>query len=181
VPDTHDTGRQGVRSKGFPAVATRESRVLVLGTLPGPESLRQQQYYAQPRNAFWRIMGDLFGAGPDEPYERRMKILKENRVALWDVCASANRKGALDAAIRPTSIVVNDFTQFFRTHRQVQLICCNGQKAAQLYRRKVQPTLPEKWRSLQPAVLPSTSPAYAAMSYAEKLKRWEIVRREAGR
>ena len=172
----HDTG-QGVRSEGFPAVATRDSRVLVLGTLPGPESLRQRQYYAQPRNVFWRIIGELFGAGPDISYARRLRILKQSRVALWDVCASAYREGALDAAIQPGSIVVNDFARFFRTHPQVQLICCNGQKAAQLYRRKVQPTLPEKWRSLQPVVLPSTSPAYAAMSYAEKLERWETVRR----
>ena len=170
-----------MRSEGFPAVATSESRVLVLGTLPGPESLRQRQYYAQPRNAFWRIIGELFGAGPDEPYARRLKRLKESRVALWDVCASAYREGALDAAIRPDSIVVNDFTRFLRAHPRVQLICFNGQTAEKLYRQRVMSGMPESMQGIRRQVLPSTSPAYAAMSYANKLKRWEIVRREAGR
>jgi len=68
-----------LESRGFPPVATRDARVLILGTLPGPESLRQQQYYALPRNAFWRIMGDLFGAGPGESYPRRLKILKHKK------------------------------------------------------------------------------------------------------
>ena len=155
--------------------------MLVLGTLPAPESLRQQQYYAQPRNAFWRIMGELFGAGPDVPYERRLKLLKENRVALWDVCASAYREGALDAAIRPASIMVNDFTRFFRTHPQVQLICFNGKTAEKLYRQRVIAGLSESARAVAQKALPSTSPAYAAMGYAEKLTRWQVVRREAGR
>jgi len=170
-----------VRSEGFPAVTTRKSRVLILGTLPGPESLRQRQYYAQPRNAFWSIMGELFEAGPGEPYARRLKLLRERRVALWDVCASAYRQGALDAAIRPDSIVVNDFARFFLAHPRVQCIFFNGQTAGKLFRQRVIPRMPESVQAIQRQVLPSTSPAHAAMSYANKRKRWEIVRREAGR
>lgn len=168
-------------SRGFPPVATRDARVLILGTLPGPESLRQQQYYALPRNAFWRIMGDLFGAGPGESYPRRLKILKQNRVALWDVCAAAYREGALDAAIRGESVVTNDFAAFFRSHPRIQLVCFNGQTAAELYRRRVLPGLPESLQRMRREILPSTSPAHAAMSYERKLERWEVVRRESGR
>jgi hypoxanthine-DNA glycosylase len=168
-------------SRGFPPVATRDARVLILGTLPGPESLRQQQYYALPRNAFWRIMGDLIGAGPGEPYPRRLKILRQNHVALWDVCASAYREGALDAAIRGKSVVPNDFERFFRSHPRIQLICFNGQTAAELYRRLVLPGLPEPLQGMRREILPSTSPAFAAMSYERKLERWEVVRRESGR
>jgi hypoxanthine-DNA glycosylase len=155
--------------------------VLILGTLPGPESLRLRQYYAHERNAFWRIMGALLGAGPDVPYERRLMILEEGRVALWDVCASAYRPGALDAAIHKDSIVMNDFAAFFRAHPRIRMVCCNGKKAAELYRRRVLPTLPDPLRQLRLEVLPSTSPAYAAMSLAQKLERWKIVRREANR
>ena len=72
--------------------------------MPGPESLQQQQYYAQPRNAFWRIMGELVGARPELSYSRRLELLIEQRIALWDVCAAAERVGALDAAIRRASV-----------------------------------------------------------------------------
>jgi hypoxanthine-DNA glycosylase len=170
-----------LQASGFPPVATRDARVLVLGTLPGPESLRQQQYYALPRNAFWRIMGDLFGAGADVPYSRRLRVLKQSRVALWDVCASAYRSGALDAAIRPESVVANDFARFFLSHPRIHLVCFNGQTAAELYRRRVLPGLPAPLQGMRREILPSTSPAYAAMSYERKLERWEVVRREAGR
>jgi double-stranded uracil-DNA glycosylase len=168
-----------VLSQAFPAVATRDARVLVLGTLPGPESLRQRQYYAHPRNAFWPIMCRLFGAQPELPYRERLQLLRAHGVALWDVCASAYRAGALDGAIRPDSIVVNDFAGFFRSHRQIGLICFNGGKAAELYRRHVLPGLTDPLRSMPRAMLPSTSPAYAAMTSAQKLVRWDIVRRNA--
>ena len=88
-----------MRAEGFPPVSRRDARVLVLGTLPGPESLRQQQYYAQPRNAFWRIFGELVEAGPDLSYALRLEVLIQHRIALWDVCAAAERVGALDAAM----------------------------------------------------------------------------------
>jgi TDG/mug DNA glycosylase family protein len=160
-------------------VATREARVLVLGTLPGPESLRQQQYYAHSRNAFWPIMCQSFGARDGLAYRQRLQLLKAHHVALWDVCASAYRAGALDGAIKPDSIDVNDFAGFFRSHRQIGLICFNGGKAAELYRRRVLPGLAKPLQSIPREILPSTSPAYAAMSAAQKLVRWDIVRRNA--
>ena len=168
-----------LHSQGFRPVANAESRVLILGTLPGPESLRQKRYYAQERNAFWRIMGELFGAGPEIPYGERLGILKRNRVALWDVCHRAYREGALDADIDPESVEPNDFPTFLKSHPGIQLICFNGQKAAQLYERLVLPGLTESRQRIPRVTLPSTSPAHAAMRFQEKLRRWEVVRRES--
>jgi hypoxanthine-DNA glycosylase len=164
-----------MRAEGFTPVAQPDARVLVLGTLPGPESLRQRQYYGQPRNVFWRVMGELVGAGPERPYPRRLKMLVEHRIALWDVCAAAERVGALDAAIRGASVEPNDFAGFFRRHPQIQLICFNGQTAATLYRRHVIPNLAAEFAGIEQRVLPSTSPAHAAMSFERKLERWRVV------
>jgi len=152
---------------------------LVLGSLPGPVSLRERQYYAQPRNAFWGIMGVLFGAGPGLPYEERLQVLVRRHVALWDVCASAHRPGALDAAIRRASVVPNDFAAFFAAQPELRLVCFNGQAAAELYRRRVLPGLPAVLRSLHYKALPSTSPAHAAMSFEQQLERWRVVEEAA--
>jgi len=169
--------RQGhtVRAQGFPPVADASARVLVLGSLPGPVSLRERQYYAQPRNAFWPIMGALFGASLPRSYDERLQILIRHGIAMWDVCASAHRVGALDAAIHRSSVVPNDLAAFLASHRQVRLICFNGQTAAQLYRRHVLPTLPASLQDIRCETLPSTSPAYAAMRFEEKLERWSVV------
>ena len=166
---------------GFAPVAGLDALVLILGSLPGPASLERRQYYGQPRNAFWPIMGELFGAEPELAYARRLAILKANRVALWDVCQSAVRPGALDADIRRDSIVANDFAAFFGAHRRLRAVFFNGQTAAGLYDRLVLPGLPEPWQQLPRQVLPSTSPAHAAMHLTDKRARWSIVRRERDR
>ncbi|HBU29070.1 MAG: DNA-deoxyinosine glycosylase [Thiobacillus sp. GWE1_62_9] len=164
-------------SNGFPPIADAHARVLILGSLPGQTSLRQQQYYAQPRNAFWAIMGRLFDAGSERPYDERVRRLVENGVALWDVCAAAHRPGSLDAAIRAESVVPNDFAGFIASHPQIRLIVFNGSKAAELYRRTVLPGLPGDMRSIRCETLPSTSPAHASMRFEDKLARWSIVRK----
>jgi hypoxanthine-DNA glycosylase len=158
--------------ESFAPVARRDARVLILGTLPGPESWRRRQYYAHPWNAFWRIMGELFSASPEQPYRVRLATLRAKGVAIWDVCQSAYRPSALDADIRRDSIVANDFPAFYATHRQIRLVCFNGQTAASLYRRLVLPGLPEPWREMEQALLPSTSPAYAGLGFEQKLERW---------
>jgi hypoxanthine-DNA glycosylase len=146
--------------------------VLVLGSLPGRMSLEKQQYYAQPRNAFWKIMGRLFGAAPELPYERRLDVLREHRVAVWDVLAAGERSGSLDSAIVASSIVVNDFGAFFVAHRDIRLVCFNGAKAAELYRRRVLPGLTPALAALDTQLLPSTSPAHASRTFSQKLARW---------
>lgn len=164
-----------VHDKGFPPIADQHARVLVLGSLPGQESLRQQQYYAHPHNAFWKIMGHLFGAGPELPYKDRAQRLVRNGIALWDVCAAAQRPGSLDTAIVHSSVVANDLALFIESHPGIVLICFNGGKAADLYRRLVLPGLPTNVRTIRYETLPSTSPAHAAMTFEEKLTRWAAV------
>ena len=147
-------------------------RVLVLGSLPGRKSLEMREYYAQPYNAFWRIMGELFGAGPALEYPARLVRLRAHGVAVWDVLAAGEREGSLDSSIVRASIVVNDFRSFFARHRALELICFNGNTAARLFERKVLPGLPPEWASIERRVLPSTSPAYASLRFEQKLTRW---------
>jgi len=161
-----------VSHRGFPPVATRGARVLVLGSLPGAESLRRREYYAQPRNAFWTILGAIAGAAPELAYGARLARLEDAGIALWDVCATARRVGSLDAAIERDSVVPNDFAAFYAAHPYIARLCFNGRVAATLYRRHVLPRLGAHARELQVIELPSTSPAHASMSLAEKTARW---------
>jgi hypoxanthine-DNA glycosylase len=157
-----------MQATGFPPVAARDARLLILGSLPGALSLARGEYYAQPRNAFWPIMGRLVGAAPELPYAERLDRLRAAGIALWDVCASGFRPGSLDAAIRRDSVVPNDFAVFFRAHPGIGAVCFNGATAADLFTRLVKPAPP----TLALTTLPSTSPAHAAMPLAEKLRRW---------
>ncbi|MCZ8130177.1 MAG: DNA-deoxyinosine glycosylase [Steroidobacteraceae bacterium] len=162
-------------SVGFPPIARRDARVLVLGSLPGRMSLEYRQYYAQPRNAFWRIVEALFGIPFDAPYAKRTHELARRGVALWDTCAAAHRPGSLDSEIRLDTVQPNDFAGFYATHRRIARVCFNGAKSAELYRRLVLPSLPAPWRDLPHVALPSTSPANAGTDFARKLAAWRSV------
>ena len=159
-------------SVGFPPIADAAARVLVLGSLPGVKSLQMREYYAQPYNAFWRIMGELNGAGPTLSYAARVAQLRASGIAVWDVLAAGEREGSLDSAIVPASIVVNDFNAFFERHSRIGLICFNGNTAAGLFRRKVLRGLAPEWAAIERQALPSTSPAYASLRFEQKLVRW---------
>jgi hypoxanthine-DNA glycosylase len=170
--------RKGVAlSVGFPPVADDRARVLVLGSLPGRRSLEAREYYAQPQNAFWRIMGRLFGAEPSLAYEQRLTRLRAARIALWDVLAAGEREGSLDTSIVRASMVVNDFGSFLADHREIELVCFNGRTAAELYRRRVVPQLGAEPAALATRLLPSTSPAYASLRFEQKLERWSVALR----
>lgn len=163
------------RSRGFPPIAAPDARVLILGSLPGQASLAAQQYYAQPQNAFWRIMGELCGAYPQLPYADRTQRLLEHRIALWDVCKAAHRPGSLDASIDPSTIVVNDLARFYREHPGIAAVFTNGGTATRLYQRLVLPSLGVTPAALPLQPLPSTSPAHARMPFARKLVHWRAV------
>jgi len=163
----HDTG--------FAYSAPPDARVLVLGSMPSIKSLAEQQYYAHPRNTFWPIMGELFGAGPALPYEQRLHTLRESGIALWDVVHQCVRPGSLDINISKAQ--VNDFNGFFVLHPRVHDIFFNGKTAESLYRKLALPQLNNPWSNKLPLhALPSTSPAHAARSLAEKLAAWQTVR-----
>ena len=128
--------------------------------MPGQASLRAGQYYAHERNAFWRIMGDLLGAGPDLPYAQRLERLTAAGIALWDVIAACERYGSLDSDIVNSSVCANDFSAFFEAHRSIRRVFFNGGAAETTFRRHVLPQL--SGVPLQLHRLPSTSPAHAA-------------------
>lgn len=156
--------------RSFPPSAAPGVRVLILGSMPGEESQRRQQYYAHPRNAFWGIMGELFGFPPGLPYPERLAHLKKCRVALWDTLASCERKGSLDSEIRVPE--PNDIAGLLAEYVSITHIFCNGTAAFQFLKRYHAPLFRGKQTILR---LPSTSPAAARFSYEEKLEMWRIV------
>jgi TDG/mug DNA glycosylase family protein len=163
------------RALSFAPVITEGARVLILGSMPGLRSLDQQQYYAHPRNNFWPIMAELFGFSLEKSYPERLALLQRQGIALWDALACCERSGSLDAAIIENSIQANDFVQLFQRYPTLEAVFFNGAKSEQSYRRYVIGTLAGV---TQPALLqrlPSTSPAHASLSYAQKLQQWRQV------
>lgn len=159
-------------ARSFPPLARADARVLILGSMPGAESLRRRQYYAHPHNRFWPIMGELFGAAPALAYAQRVEKLLDRGVAVWDVLKRCERAGSLDGDIVPASEVPNDFARFFRAHPRLGAVFFNGAKAEQVFLRRVAPGFP----GLPPLVrLPSTSPAHPGLSPARKLAAWRAV------
>ena len=158
-------------STGFEPIARSDARILILGSLPGKKSLDASQYYAHERNVFWRIMADLYAAQGD--YQQRCLALLDARVAVWDVLRQSVRPGSLDANIRIDSAVANDFDGFLAAHPQLQRIGFNGRKAEALFRRLVLPSLKRDVCKL--VLLPSTSPAHAALPFDKKLAIWRSM------
>ncbi|HSH73314.1 MAG TPA: DNA-deoxyinosine glycosylase [Methylophilaceae bacterium] len=158
------------RIYGFPPIANPSASKLILGSMPGIASLQADQYYAHPQNAFWKIMGELTGAMPALVYAQRLQILQSAGIALWDVVGSCVRPSSLDAHIDKLSIVTNDFSSFFAQHPNIRQVFFNGAKAEQCFKKYVQNSLSITTLKLQR--LPSTSPANAGMSYANKLAAW---------
>jgi hypoxanthine-DNA glycosylase len=161
--------------RSFAPIATVNSRILILGSMPGVASLNAGQYYAHPQNRFWVIMGRLLGFDPlKTPYEQRIDFLNRAGIALWDVLQSCERAGSLDASIRRETQVVNDFPEFLAAHPEIRRIYFNGTHAEQTFRRYVRPLLSDD-TSLALIRLPSTSPAHASLSLDDKLALWQQI------
>lgn len=154
-------------------IADGQARVLILGSMPGVASLNAGQYYAHPQNSFWKIMAELFDFDRQTPYSERIEILKGRGIAVWDVIDTCHRSGSADANIDKQSLEMNDFEQFFATYPGIRSVFFNGQQAEICYQRYVIPNLNSDflnyWR------LPSTSPANASQSFAQKLAAWQQV------
>ena len=155
--------------QGLAPVSAPNARVLILGSMPGAVSLQAQQYYAHPRNAFWPLMANLCQCSDALEYNERLLQLQHSGIALWDVIGHCMREGSLDSAIKQEQ--VNDFAGFFAQHTQLQALAFNGAKAWHSFKRYVLPQqiVPPH---LQLISLPSTSPAHAAMSLADKSAAW---------
>lgn len=156
----------------FLPVARKSARVLILGSMPGIASLEAQRYYAHPRNAFWPILAEICGFAAALPYERRLNEVQRAGIALWDVLASCAREGSLDSDIEAASIRTNDFAGFLTSHPHVAAVFCNGGAAFQMFRKRVLPELPEEFATVRVRQLPSTSPAHASMTLAQKRDVW---------
>lgn len=119
----------------LPQVIDQNTKLLVIGTMPGTESLRKQQYYANKSNMFWKIIYSLFETEYDDVYENRIEFLKNKNIGLWDVLAECTREGSADSNIRED--IVNDFSQVFGKYPAIKYICFNGKKAYDIYQKKV--------------------------------------------
>lgn len=154
---------------GLPPIIGDGARVLILGNMPSVMSLTAGQHYANPRNAFWRITGEIFGFDASASYDDRVAALRAHGVAVWDVLRSCRRVGSLDSAVERGSMVPNDFTSLLVAYPTIERIVFNGAAAEQNFSRLV----PDK-PSIPSVRLPSTSPAQT-MCYQDKLKAWRTA------
>lgn len=152
----------------FKPVSTPETSILVLGTMPGDMSLATKEYYAHPRNKFWKIIAEITNNDLPETYADKIALLNKNRIGLWDVAHRATRKGSLDRSIE--QVVPNDLDGFENRHNNLEVIGFNGQKAEKLYeqffRRK---------EGIRYISLPSTSPANTGLEFAEICEKWRQI------
>ena len=160
---------------GFPPIADNNAVILILGSMPSIKSLQAEQYYAHPRNSFWFIMTKLFASKPDLDYEQRKALLLQNRIALWDVLNTCQRKGSLDSSINNETTIVNDFNKFFAEHPLIKAVYFNGTRAQQEYNKHVLAMIDEKFTAIEYMRLPSTSPAMASLNREQKLQQWKVI------
>jgi hypoxanthine-DNA glycosylase len=154
--------------RSFAPFVDGHSRALVLGTLPGEESLRRGEYYAHPRNLFWPILAALFGAAPFASYAEKIAFLTSARLALWDVCEAGERRASADSSIRGE--VPNAIPALLDTHPGIRVVAFNGSGALRLHDRHF-----ARRPGLAYLALPSTSPAHASLDFAQKLARWAAL------
>lgn len=165
-----------MRKTGFDAIVGNAPRVLILGSMPGEASLKQQQYYGHARNLFWEIMGSLFEFDYTLAYKYRTQQLINNNIALWDVIEKCHRQGSLDSSIVKESIKVNDFRALFTEYPTIEYIFFNGGKAESEFRKRVLSSNRSLFAERHYELLPSTSPANARMTKSEKLDKWQKIR-----
>jgi hypoxanthine-DNA glycosylase len=157
------------RASHFPPVVAPDTRLLILGSLPGDASLKAAQYYAHPRNGFWPLIGGVLGEDlATLPYPVRLERLLARRVGLWDVVASAERTGSLDGAIRSPEAA--DLRALIATLPALRAVAFNGGTAARLGRRIIGDV-----DGLSLLDLPSSSPAFT-QPLGWKAERWAILR-----
>ncbi|MFZ3287356.1 MAG: DNA-deoxyinosine glycosylase [Telluria sp.] len=158
------------RKRCFEPVVDHRTRLLVLGSLPGEQSLKSNEYYGNRQNRFWMLMSEVIGLDLRAlDYAARLQALLANGVGLWDVVAQAHREGSLDSRIRDRAD--NDLPALLATLPDLTTIAFNGGTAARLG-LKVLGQHAERYRIVQ---LPSSSPAYT-LPYAEKLRLWQVLR-----
>ncbi len=160
---------------GLPPVVASDCRVLILGSMPGAASLQAARYYAHPRNRFWPLMAALADIPAEASYGERLVALQRAGIGLWDVIGECRRAGSLDSAIVRGSERANALVPLIVSLGQLRVIAFNGAAAASLFRRHVEPHLPELRQPVQRIALPSTSPAHAAMGLEALREAWSVL------
>ena len=153
---------------GLPPSIDPACHTLVLGSMPGLQSLTAGEYYAHPQNRFWRMMAALLKESLPAAYDLRLSMLLKHHIALWDSIGSCEREGSLDSAIKNEQ--GNDFTALLETYPHIQAICFNGGKSASAFRRFNKPLLARE--DLTFYAMPSTSPANARWRMDDLLAEW---------
>jgi TDG/mug DNA glycosylase family protein len=155
--------------EGLPYLSGESPRVLILGSFPGTRSLETGEYYANPRNQFWRIIESIWEISSVLPYIERIEEIKSAGIALWDVIQSCERHGAMDCRIR--NVHVNDIAGVIKAYPSIQLVIANGRTAE----RYLSKAWPRGFPGVVVGVFPSTSPANARMSFEEKVRAWNRI------
>lgn len=150
-------------------MVNQDTRILILGSLPGDASLAQQQYYAHPQNRFWHLLSELISVNLIvQDYPSRLQTLLQNHIGLWDVIAQAQRRGSLDSQIKERND--NDLLALVSTLPQLHTIAFNGATASKIGLKILQ----DKHKRYRILHLPSSSPAYT-LKYEVKLRAWRSI------
>lgn len=147
----------------------KSPKVLILGSMPGDESIRQQVYYSNiSHNSFWKIMYSLF---QKEGTQNNKEFITSHYIALWDCVQSGVRKGSVDNGFDDRSVVPNDLEAFLTKYPTIKTIVLNGKgKPAKYYRRFFSNI---KIGNL--IKLNSTSNV-CTISFDAKLKEWSVIK-----
>lgn len=157
----------------FPPLLGTAPRLLLLGTMPGAASLAAGEYYAHPRNVFWRLLAEIYQFDANDAYPRRVAALGRAGVAVWDVLASCKRTGSLDTAIEAASVRINDVRGLLAQQPSITGVVFNGAQAEAYFARYVAAGL--SGARLDCRRVPSSSPANARLSYPMKLAQWRAA------
>ena len=155
--------------KAFKPIVYPSSRILFLGTMPSEKSLKYDEYYANPTNAFWRLLAQVFDQEQFKSYQEKINFIENHNLALWDVIATCERTGSLDSTIKNPK--ANDFEVFFEKFPNIQHIIFTSKNACNLYQKHV-----GNFYNINYNILPSPSGAYAVMRFDEKLQHWKLIR-----
>ncbi|MGV0968604.1 MULTISPECIES: DNA-deoxyinosine glycosylase [Empedobacter] len=155
-----------MHKQSFAAIISEQPKTLILGSLPGDLSLEVNQYYGHPRNRFWKMIFEIFETEFSEDYEVRKQLILQNKLALWDVAHSADRKGSMDVDMKNVS--PNLIDELLNEHPTIEKIIFNGKKAEQLFWKYF-----DEKTSIEYISLPSTSPANAQFSYERLIEIWK--------
>lgn len=154
--------------QAFPPLVNQNSKILILGTMPGEKSLELQEYYGNKGNSFWKLLFTLFKRPLPKEYIEKKQLLEENNIALWDVLAYCERTGSLDSNIKNEK--ANDFESFYKQYPNIKHVFFSSKNASNFYDKYV-----GRKKDLQYSILPSPSGANASKSFLQKLEEWEAI------